>query len=159
MIKDRTLPLNCTFVESDWRILASHWYPIAESITVGVEPIKAMLLDEPLVVYRIGEELIVARDVCPHRGVPLSMGEERRPRSGLSVPRLALRSRRQVQQGSGKPQWIHPKPYAALHVSCGRALWTDLDVPRSSERSSRHTEHASLGGCRVSANCLPSFRR
>ena len=75
MIKDRTLPLNCTFVESDWRILASHWYPIAESITVGVEPIKAMLLDEPLVVYRIGEELIVARDVCPHRGVPLSMGK------------------------------------------------------------------------------------
>ncbi|WP_455917717.1 aromatic ring-hydroxylating dioxygenase subunit alpha [Pseudomonas cerasi] len=75
MIKDRTLPLNCTFVESDWRILASHWYPIALSSSVGQEPVKAMLLDEPLVLYRIAEELVIARDVCPHRGVPLSMGK------------------------------------------------------------------------------------
>ena len=75
MIKDRSLPLHCTFIESDWRILAAHWYPIAQSAAVGQEPIKAMLLDEPLVLYRMGEELVVARDVCPHRGVPLSMGK------------------------------------------------------------------------------------
>lgn len=34
-----------------------------------------MLLDEPLVIYRIDDDLVVARDVCPHRGVPLSMGK------------------------------------------------------------------------------------
>ena len=33
-----------------------------------------MLLDEPLVLYRVKDELVVARDVCPHRGVPLSLG-------------------------------------------------------------------------------------
>ncbi|MDE1164884.1 MAG: aromatic ring-hydroxylating dioxygenase subunit alpha [Pseudomonas sp.] len=75
MIKDRSLPLHCTFIESDWRILAAHWYPIAQSAAVGQAPIKAMLLDEPLVLYRLGDELVVARDVCPHRGVPLSMGK------------------------------------------------------------------------------------
>ncbi|MBD1552274.1 aromatic ring-hydroxylating oxygenase subunit alpha [Pseudomonas typographi] len=75
MIKDRTLPLQCTFVESDWRILATHWYPIAQASVVGEQPIKAMLLDEPLVAYRVASELVVARDVCPHRGVPLSMGQ------------------------------------------------------------------------------------
>lgn len=75
MIKDRTLPLNCTFIESDWRILAGHWYPIAQTTGVGAEPVKAMLLDEPLVIYRMDDELVVARDVCPHRGVPLTMGK------------------------------------------------------------------------------------
>ena len=33
-----------------------------------------MLLDEDLIAYRVHGELTVARDVCPHRGVPLSLG-------------------------------------------------------------------------------------
>ncbi|MDR6184099.1 Rieske 2Fe-2S domain-containing protein, partial [Asaia bogorensis] len=32
------------------------------------------LLDEPLVVYRAVDALVVAQDLCPHRGVPLSLG-------------------------------------------------------------------------------------
>lgn len=69
-----TLPLNCTFAEADWQRLAQHWHAVALSSEVGAAPIKATLLDEPLVLYRSGGELVVARDVCPHRGVPLSMG-------------------------------------------------------------------------------------
>jgi vanillate O-demethylase monooxygenase subunit len=38
------------------------------------EPVGATLLDQPLVVYRAGEHVVVANDVCPHRGVPLSAG-------------------------------------------------------------------------------------
>lgn len=68
------LPLNCTFEEHDWRLLARHWYPVAAYAEVGAAPVKATLLDEPLVLYRVAGELVVARDVCPHRGVPLSMG-------------------------------------------------------------------------------------
>jgi vanillate O-demethylase monooxygenase subunit len=34
-----------------------------------------MLLDEPLVIYRVKGELVVARDLCAHRGVPLTMGK------------------------------------------------------------------------------------
>jgi phenylpropionate dioxygenase-like ring-hydroxylating dioxygenase large terminal subunit len=69
-----TLPLNCSFDPKDWQILARHWYPIALAREVGEAPHKAMLLDEPLVAYRVKGNLVVARDVCPHRGVPLTIG-------------------------------------------------------------------------------------
>jgi len=71
---DPTLPQPCSFEPGDWTILARHWHPIAHSAEVGAAPFKAMLLDEPLVAYRARGELVVARDICPHRGVPLSLG-------------------------------------------------------------------------------------
>jgi phenylpropionate dioxygenase-like ring-hydroxylating dioxygenase large terminal subunit len=74
MIADVTLPTPCSFDPDDWRILARSWYPIALSSAVGAAPSKATLLDEPLVAYRVRGELVVARDLCPHRGVPLSLG-------------------------------------------------------------------------------------
>lgn len=74
MISDPALPSPCSFEPSDWRILAGHWHPIAQSADVGAAPHKCMLLDEPLVAYRVHGELVVARDICPHRGVPLSLG-------------------------------------------------------------------------------------
>jgi phenylpropionate dioxygenase-like ring-hydroxylating dioxygenase large terminal subunit len=67
-------PEGCTFAAADWKILAAHWYPVALSSEVGVGPHAAMLLDELLVLYRVHDELIVARDLCAHRGVPLSLG-------------------------------------------------------------------------------------
>ncbi len=73
--ENESLPRNCTFEEADWKILAQHWYPVALSREVTGAPIAAKLLDEPLVIYRLGEEIIIANDLCPHRGVPLSMGK------------------------------------------------------------------------------------
>lgn len=69
------LPLHCAFDADDWAKLARHWYPIALSRDVADGPIAARLLDELLVVYRIGDQVVVANDLCPHRGVPLSMGK------------------------------------------------------------------------------------
>jgi vanillate O-demethylase monooxygenase subunit len=68
------LPRNCTFEPKDWRILARHWYPIALCREMGQTPVSATLLDEKLVIYRSGNQIVVANDICPHRGVPLSMG-------------------------------------------------------------------------------------
>ena len=68
------LPRECTFAAADWEILARHWYPVARSRDVVDAPLSATLLDEPLVVYRTGAAVVVANDICPHRGVPLSMG-------------------------------------------------------------------------------------
>jgi vanillate O-demethylase monooxygenase subunit len=68
------VPAGCTFDAADWQILARHWHPIAQSAAVGAAPVSAVLLDEPLVAYRVRGELVVARDLCPHRGVPLSLG-------------------------------------------------------------------------------------
>ncbi len=74
MSSDPTLPTPCTFEPGAWQLLARCWYPIAHSADVGAAPYKAMLLDESLVAYRVRGELVVARDICPHRGVPLSLG-------------------------------------------------------------------------------------
>ena len=69
------LPRNCTYDAADWRILARHWYAVA--LVRDVEEtglVGATLLDEKLVVYKVGNEIVVANDICTHRGVPLTMG-------------------------------------------------------------------------------------
>lgn len=69
------LPRDCTFSESDWRALAPFWYPVAFSHEVTAKPYAARLLDERVVLYRISDGTVTAaRDICFHRGVPLSMG-------------------------------------------------------------------------------------
>ncbi|MEW1719096.1 aromatic ring-hydroxylating dioxygenase subunit alpha [Streptomyces sp. NPDC093109] len=68
------LPRECTFDPGDWAILARHWYPVALSREVGGRPVAVRLLDETLVAYRVDGEAVVAHDICPHRGVPLSLG-------------------------------------------------------------------------------------
>lgn len=69
------LPRNCTFTETDWKALAPFWYPIAFSHEVTDRPFAAKLLDERLVLFRLSDSSIVAaRDLCLHRGAPLSLG-------------------------------------------------------------------------------------
>lgn len=69
-----TPPAHCTFEPDDWLRLARQWHPVARSCDITGAPGKAVLLDEQLVVYRIHGKVVVARDVCPHRGVPLTLG-------------------------------------------------------------------------------------
>lgn len=73
------LPRDCTFSETDWRALSPFWYPVAFSYEVPhgphATPYAARLLDERVVVYRVANgSILAARDICFHRGVPLSMG-------------------------------------------------------------------------------------
>ncbi|CAN5231337.1 molybdenum cofactor-independent xanthine hydroxylase subunit HpxD [soil metagenome] len=71
----RPLPRGCTFDENDWHILSRHWYPVALVRELDEGPVRATLLDEQLVLYRSAEHgIVVANDICPHRGVPLSLG-------------------------------------------------------------------------------------
>ena len=69
-----TPPAHCTFEPDDWLKLAAQWHPVARAMDIGGAPVKAVLLDEQLVLYRINGEVVAARDVCPHRGVPLTLG-------------------------------------------------------------------------------------
>ncbi len=78
-----TLPRECTFEADDWAILARYWYPIALSREIAAAPTRATLLDERLVVYRAAGEVVVANDICPHRGVPLSAGTGESDGSGI----------------------------------------------------------------------------
>jgi len=69
------LPRNCTFDAHDWQVLSQYWHPVAFSTDVAVDkPFAAVLLDEELVLFRSGDGVVAARDVCPHRGAPLSLG-------------------------------------------------------------------------------------
>ena len=68
------LPRNCTFTESDWRALAACWHPIAFADEVTDKPVARQLLDEQLVVFRTRQGVCVAKDLCLHRGAPLSLG-------------------------------------------------------------------------------------
>src|SRR5712691_4097388 len=52
------------------------WYIAAMSDEVGRSLLQRWILDEPVVMYRTEDGGPVAlRDVCPHRSMPLSMGE------------------------------------------------------------------------------------
>ena len=60
--------------KSDWLVLAAMWHPVALVDDISENPHRFMLLDLPLVIFRTSQGITVARDICPHRGAPLSMG-------------------------------------------------------------------------------------
>lgn len=73
--RDPALPRRCTFTPSDWHVLAGFWHPVCFSTEVTpAKPLGARLLDEELVLYRSGARVVAARDLCLHRGVPLTLG-------------------------------------------------------------------------------------
>jgi phenylpropionate dioxygenase-like ring-hydroxylating dioxygenase large terminal subunit len=132
------LPPNCTFDPHDWRILAQHWYPVALASSVVEAPISAMLLDEPLVIYRVDGKLVIARDVCPHRGVPLSLGTH--DRQGVVCRYHGLRfgsdgrcNRIPSSPNTPIPAKLQLKTYPA--VERYGLIWTCLGAPVSGEES------------------------
>ncbi|MNM23431.1 Methylxanthine N1-demethylase NdmA [compost metagenome] len=71
---EMSLPRDCTFTENDWRVLSQYWYPVAIASEIGDKPVAVKLLDVKLVLYRSEGKVAVARDLCFHRGAPLSLG-------------------------------------------------------------------------------------
>lgn len=68
-------PCYSQFEDQDWRILAQHWYPVARIEDVTSTPQQVMLLDVKMALYRTESDNIhLVRDICPHRGVPLTKG-------------------------------------------------------------------------------------
>ncbi|MDN3356307.1 aromatic ring-hydroxylating dioxygenase subunit alpha [Actinomadura sp. DC4] len=90
----RTLPPpppGCTFDPGDWQIIARFWYPIALSADVTEQPLGVTLLDRPLVAYRFEGRVVVADDLCPHRGMRLSKGRAIDDGRGIKCPYHGLR--------------------------------------------------------------------
>ncbi|MFT4020226.1 MAG: aromatic ring-hydroxylating dioxygenase subunit alpha [Acinetobacter sp.] len=145
-----SLPEHCSFTEQDWLLLANYWYPIARSIDVQQQPIKATLLDEPLVIYRVDGAVVVARDVCPHRGVPLSLGQH--DGQGVVCPYHGLRfgSEGRCNHIPSSPQQNIP---SKLHLHTFPAveryglIWTSLlstntdGIPHMPLWDDQHVQH------------------
>ena len=50
------------------------WHPVARSSEVTDQPVRSLLLGQPLVLYRSKGEVVCFADRCPHRHAPLSLG-------------------------------------------------------------------------------------
>ncbi|OKP90377.1 aromatic ring-hydroxylating dioxygenase subunit alpha [Paenibacillus sp. P32E] len=74
LVHELELPRDCTFSPEDWRVLAEYWYPVAIADEVQNKPLAVKLLDMKLVCYRSEGKVVIARDLCFHRGAPLSKG-------------------------------------------------------------------------------------
>lgn len=68
------MPDPCTFSPREWEVLSGFWYPVAWGAEAADDPIGATLLDEDLVIYRTSGGVVVARDLCLHRGSRLTLG-------------------------------------------------------------------------------------
>lgn len=67
-------PRDCTFSPDDWQVLADCWHPVAYADAIIDKPYGTKLLDLDLVVYRTSKGVVVAKDICLHRGAQLSLG-------------------------------------------------------------------------------------
>ncbi len=67
--------LDVTGEEALYRGLRRYWHPVMFADELGDEPRPATLLDEAIVVVRMGGGVSAFRDLCVHRGTALSLGK------------------------------------------------------------------------------------
>ena len=51
------------------------WYPVCHAHNVKNKPFAVKLNNIPIVLVRLNVSLLAFKDICPHRGVPLSLGK------------------------------------------------------------------------------------
>jgi phenylpropionate dioxygenase-like ring-hydroxylating dioxygenase large terminal subunit len=74
-------------------VLRGYWYAVAPSMAIAPGPLAVTVLGEPLVLWRTAEGgVTAARDRCPHRDAPLSLGQV--VARGLQCPYTYCMSRR-----------------------------------------------------------------
>jgi phenylpropionate dioxygenase-like ring-hydroxylating dioxygenase large terminal subunit len=57
-----------------WPALRSYWHPVALGNNLADQPLPVRLLDERIALFRIKGRAVCLRDLCIHRGTPLSLG-------------------------------------------------------------------------------------
>ena len=62
-----------------------YWYPVMFANQVGERPVRVKLLGEDVFVVRDKGKVYGMANRCPHRGVPLSLGNQQFP--GTELPR------------------------------------------------------------------------
>ncbi len=77
-VQTADLPANEMDVAGEqalYRAMRNFWHPVMYASELGEDrPAKAVLLDQDLVLVRLGGEVRCFRDLCLHRGTALSLG-------------------------------------------------------------------------------------
>lgn len=55
--------------------LKNQWLPICHEKKISHRPQRFIVLNTPIVVFRLNDQIIALQDRCPHRGAPLSVGK------------------------------------------------------------------------------------
>ena len=66
--------LDASGEEQVYRAMRRFWHPVMYAAELGDRPQPVVLLDERLVVVRLGDRLSCFPDLCVHRGTALSLG-------------------------------------------------------------------------------------
>jgi len=56
-------------------VLQREWHPVLRASELKDQPVAVRVLDEPVVVFRTKDGVHAFKDLCIHRGVPLSLGK------------------------------------------------------------------------------------
>ena len=95
------LPSGCSYAQQDWPVLARQWFPLVRADDPLAKPRQVVLLNLRLAVDRMPDGMRIGRDMCPHRGLPLSSGRIEGEELVCAYPCLrfgADRQRRLAQQ-------------------------------------------------------------
>jgi phenylpropionate dioxygenase-like ring-hydroxylating dioxygenase large terminal subunit len=91
-----------------------HWHPVAACADVGAAPLAALLLTQPLVLWRDASGTIQAwADQCPHRGARLSLGRVCQGRLECPYHGWQFEASGQCVQVPALPAFTPPASYQA----------------------------------------------
>ena len=121
--------------------ISQYWHPVAESQDVGPVPFAVELLGEKIVLFRSGEQIVVLRDLCVHRGAPLSMGTLsdgvltcayhgwRYGQDGRVVQIPCLRPGSTIPRAARTPSYQVQEQYSLVWVALEDPVFSIPDIP------------------------------
>jgi phenylpropionate dioxygenase-like ring-hydroxylating dioxygenase large terminal subunit len=114
-----------------------HWHPVAAYADVGAAPLAALLLTQPLVLWRDASGAIQAwADQCPHRGARLSLGRVCQGRLECPYHGWQFEASGQCVQVPALPSFTPPASYQAQVFQTREQsglVWVRLDSAGSAE--------------------------
>ena len=139
-----------------WPTLRRYWHPVAFATAVGEKPVAVKLLAQRLVLARLGDRLACFRDLCVHRGTPLSLGwvdgEEivcsyhgwRYDRSGACTGIPALAADHPIPRRARAEAFQVVERYGIVWVCLGEPAVPIPEFPEADDPSFRLTYHPAL---------------